>query len=203
MGHQQQPEEGGGGVVLGPGENIDEIRLENDMIKFIFFIFAWKARLLQRKHGKTVFSPISFYFFYFSKLPEHLGLFFNLFDISYQPVSEDSLGHAWRDVGRQQQPEHGMGVALGPRENINEIRIENDMVEFFFTFYLECKIIITKTWQDSIFFSKLIERLGLFFKFFDISYQPVSDDRLIEAWSVWVLDVGAGNLHASLPGPWR
>ena len=28
----------------------------------------------------------SFFFFFFSKLIERLGLFFNLFDISYQPV---------------------------------------------------------------------------------------------------------------------
>ena len=34
--------------------------------------------------ARQYFSPFSFFFF--SKLIERLGLFFNLFDISYQPV---------------------------------------------------------------------------------------------------------------------
>ena len=35
---------------------------------------------------------------------------------------------------RQQQPEQGGGVALGPGEYIDEILFENDMIEFIFTF---------------------------------------------------------------------
>ena len=58
---------------------------------------------------------------------------------------------ACRAVGRQQQPEDVGVVDLEPGEYIDEIRFENDRIEFFFFFRLECKLIITKTWQDSIF----------------------------------------------------
>ena len=112
-------------------------------------------------------------------------------------------------MGRQQQLEDIGVVDLEPGEYIDEIRFENDMIEFIFYFRLECKLIIMKTWQDSIvfhffffFFFKLIERLGLFFNLFDISYQPVSEDRLVEAWrdvgrqqqpeDVGVMDLGPG-----------
>ena len=93
---QQQPEQGGG-VALGPGEYIDEIRFENDMIKFIFFIFAWNAKLLSRKHGKTVFFSIFiFFFFKFDRTP---GIFFFFF-ISYQVHTNLSLRIGlWRHVG--------------------------------------------------------------------------------------------------------
>ena len=37
-------------------------------------------------------------------------------------------------MGRQQQPEHEGGVALGPVEYIDEIQFENDMIEFICTF---------------------------------------------------------------------
>ena len=69
---------------------------------------------------------------------ERLGSFFYIFfhfiPSSYKPVSEDRLVEAWRDVGLQQQPEQGVGVALGPGEYIDEIRFENDMIEFIFLF---------------------------------------------------------------------
>ena len=89
MGRQQQPEQGVG-VALGPGEYIDEIRFENDMIKFIFLFSLGKMDHYHENMARQYFSPLSFFFF-FSKLIERLGLFFNLFDISYQPVSEDRL----------------------------------------------------------------------------------------------------------------
>ena len=37
-------------------------------------------------------------------------------------------------MGRQQQPEQGVCVALGPGEYIDEIRFENDVIEFIFLF---------------------------------------------------------------------
>ena len=55
------------------------------------------------------------------------------------------------DEGRQQQTEDVGDVAVGSGEYIDEIRFENDMIESNFFFRLECKLIITKTWQDSIF----------------------------------------------------
>ena len=71
MGCQQQPEQGVG-VALGPGEYIDEIRFENDMIEFIF-----------------TFSPVMIYYYHENMARQYffsMGLFYNLFDISYQPV---------------------------------------------------------------------------------------------------------------------
>ena len=37
-------------------------------------------------------------------------------------------------MGRQPQPEHEGVVALAPGGNIDEIRFENDMIEFIFSF---------------------------------------------------------------------
>ena len=90
MGRQQQPEDVGV-VDLEPGEYIDEIRFENDMIEFIFLFSPGMVCPYHENMARQYFSQLSVFFF-FSKLIERLGLFFNLFDISYQPVSEDSLG---------------------------------------------------------------------------------------------------------------
>ena len=85
MGRQQQPEDVGV-VDLGPGEYIDEILFENDKIKlFLFYLDHYHENM-----AREYFFPFSF-FFSFSKLIECLGLFFNLFDISYQPVADDRL----------------------------------------------------------------------------------------------------------------
>ena len=83
MGRQQQPEDVGV-VDLGPGEYIDEIRFENDMIEFIFLFSPGMQDYYHESMAGQYLSP--FFFFFFSKLIECLGLFFNLFDISYQPV---------------------------------------------------------------------------------------------------------------------
>ena len=133
-GRQQQPEDVQG-VAVGSGEYIDKIQFENDMIEFIFLFSPGMQTYYHENMARQYFSPFSFFFF---NLIERLGSFFFLFfhfiPSSYQPVSEDRLVEAWRDVGLQQQPEQVVGVALGPGEYIDEIRFENDMFEFIFLF---------------------------------------------------------------------
>ena len=88
MGRQQQPEEVQA-LALEPGEYIDEIQFENDnMIEFIFLFSPGMQNYHHENMARQYFPPFSYFF---SKLIERLGLFFNLFDISYQPVSEDRL----------------------------------------------------------------------------------------------------------------
>ena len=82
VGRQQQPEQGVG-VALGPGEYIDEIRFENDMIEFIFLFSPGMVDPYHENMARQYFFPFFSIFFFFSKLIERLGLFFNLFDISY------------------------------------------------------------------------------------------------------------------------
>ena len=72
---------------LGPGDNIDEIRFENDMVEFIFTFSPGMQNYYNENMARQYFSP---FFFFFPKLIEHLGSLFS-FDISYQPVSEDRL----------------------------------------------------------------------------------------------------------------
>ena len=82
------------------------------MIEFIFLFSPGMQTYYHENMARQYFFPFSFFFFF--KLIERLGLFFNLFDISYQPVSEDRLVEACRAVGRQQQPEDVGVVDLGP-----------------------------------------------------------------------------------------
>ena len=89
MGRQQQPEDVGV-VDLGPGEYINEMLFENDKINFFFFFSPGMVDHYHENMARQYFFPFSF-FFSFSKLIECLGLFFNLFDISYQPVADDRL----------------------------------------------------------------------------------------------------------------
>ena len=116
-GRQQQTEDVQG-VAVGSAEYIDEIRFENDMIEFIFLFSPGMQTYYHENMARQYFSPFPFFFF-FSKLIKRLGSFFFFFHFipsSYQPVSEDRLVEACRAVGRQQQPEQGVGVALGPGE---------------------------------------------------------------------------------------
>ena len=64
MGRQQQPEQGVG-VALGPGEYIDEIRFENDMIEFIFLFSLGKMNHYHENMARQYFSPLSYFFFFF------------------------------------------------------------------------------------------------------------------------------------------
>ena len=74
-------------------------------------------------------------------------------------------------MGRQQQPEDVGVVDLGSGDNIDEIRFENDMIKFIFTF----SPVMIYCYHENmarqyflhfpIFFSKLIKRLGSFFVF--------------------------------------
>ena len=75
-------------------------------------------------------------------------------------------------MGRQQQPDQGVGVALGPGEyNIDEIQFENDMIEFIFTFSPGKMYYYHENMARQYFSSfSSFSRLGLFFKFFDMSY---------------------------------
>ena len=134
VGRQQQTEDVGV-VDLGPGEYIDEIQFENDMIEFIILFSPGMQTYYHENMAKQYFSPFSFFFFF--NLIERLGPFFFFFHFipsSYQPVSEDRLVEACRAVGRQQQTEDVGVVALVPGEYIDEIRFENDMIEFIFLF---------------------------------------------------------------------
>ena len=171
-------------MALRPGEYIDEIRFENDTIKFIFTFSPAMIYYYHENMARQYFSPFSILSIF--KVDKTPGLFFNLFDISYQPVSEDRLVEAWRDVGRQQQPEQGVGVALRPGEYIDEIRFENDTIKFIFTFspamiYYYHENMARQYFSpfSILFFFKVDKTPGLFFNLFDISYQPVSEDRLV------------------------
>ena len=51
-------------MALGPGEYIDEIRFENDMIKFIFLFSPGMVDHYHENMARQYFSPFSFFFFF-------------------------------------------------------------------------------------------------------------------------------------------
>ena len=51
-------------MALGPGEYIDEIRFENDMIEFIFLFSLGKMDHYHENMARQYFSPLSFFFFF-------------------------------------------------------------------------------------------------------------------------------------------
>ena len=79
MGLQQQPEQGVG-VALGPGEYINEIRFENDMIEFIFTFSPVMIYYYHENMARQYFSPFFFFFFKVNKTP---GILFFFFYTSY------------------------------------------------------------------------------------------------------------------------
>ena len=62
MERQQQPEDVGV-VDLEPGEYIDEIRFENDMIEFIFLFSPGMVYHYHENMARQYFSQLSFFFF--------------------------------------------------------------------------------------------------------------------------------------------
>ena len=60
----QQQTEDVGVVALGPGEYIDEIRFENDMIELIFLFSPGMADPYHENMARQYFFPYLFFFFF-------------------------------------------------------------------------------------------------------------------------------------------
>ena len=61
-------------LAVGSEENIDEIRFENDMIKFIFLFFPGMQDYYHNTKARQYFSP--FFFFFFFKTDRTPGIIF-------------------------------------------------------------------------------------------------------------------------------